>query len=265
MPAASRLRRQTGAFRRREHIFIKQGEQEKAALVYVLIDASASMGWGDPPKSHTALSLAHALGYLALAQHDRLLILPVTPNVSPVVPGQAGTTATAAGSRSLHPLGPLWGKGQAAQLSGYLQAIRFGGRVDLSYTLAGLSRRNLSRGGLVLVISDLLSVQDLARGLAALPAPTWQVVVCHVLHPAELDPTLDGHLQMVDVETGGKKLYTITAKSLDTYRRRMGEWQEQLSQVCREHKAMYTQLSTGWAMETQIIPQLRRDQVVKPL
>jgi uncharacterized protein (DUF58 family) len=249
---------------RQEHVFIKQGEQEKAALVYVLIDASASMGWGQPPKSNVALSLAHALGYLALAQQDRLLVLPVTPSASPVIAGQAGVPAGAA-NRGLHPLGPLWGKGQASQLAGYLQAIRFGGRVDLSYTLAGLSRRNLSRGGLVVVISDLLSVQDLRRGLEALPAPTWQVVVCHLLHPAELDPALDGHLQMVDIETGAKKLYTVTARSLETYRRRLSEWQEQLSQVCREHKAIYSQLSTGWSMETQIIPQLRRDQVVKSL
>ncbi|MBN2501013.1 MAG: DUF58 domain-containing protein, partial [Anaerolineales bacterium] len=49
---------------RSETFFVKQGEQTKEAAVFLLLDCSASMAWGEPPKNQTALALAAALGYL---------------------------------------------------------------------------------------------------------------------------------------------------------------------------------------------------------
>ena len=53
---------------RSEHVFVKLGEQPKEATVYILLDCSQSMDWGDPPKVGTALALAAAIGYMALSQ-----------------------------------------------------------------------------------------------------------------------------------------------------------------------------------------------------
>lgn len=242
---------------RQEHVFIKQGEEQKGAVVYVIIDCSASMGWGEPAKSAAALSLAHALGYLALAHNDRLVIVPV---------GDGGETGRAA----MHPLGPLWGKGQAPMLESYLKALRFRGRVDLAAVLASLPKRNLSRGGLVFVLSDLLGGNqpaggDLADALNKLPSPGWQVIFCHLLHPAELEPRLNGPLEMLDVETGGKKRYTIDARALENYRQHLGAWQEEVAGRCRSARAMYCMLPTDASMENDIIPKLRRERVVVPL
>jgi uncharacterized protein (DUF58 family) len=61
---------------RAEHIFVKQGEQPKEATVYLLLDCSASMAWGSPPKSQAALQLAAALAYLALSHGDRFMLVP---------------------------------------------------------------------------------------------------------------------------------------------------------------------------------------------
>ena len=239
---------------RQEHIFIKQGEQQNAAVVYLLLDCSASMAWGSPPKTNAALSLAHALGYMALAHNDRLVIMPVN-----------GSTTMGRPLDSLHPLGPLWGKGQAPVLSKYFQAVKFQGQVDMAQTLAGLGRRKISRGGLVLVISDLLGVQNLSAGLEALPAPLWNVVFLHLLHPQELSPELNGYFEMQDSETGEKKLYPVTPRVLKTYRQRLDAWRNEISQTCLERKAVYTMIPTHWSLENEILPQLRRDQVVKRL
>jgi uncharacterized protein (DUF58 family) len=236
---------------RQEHVYIKQGEEQKGAAVYVLIDCSASMAWGDPAKSGAALTLAHALGYLALAHSDRLVILPVSDG------GDAGPGV-------MHPLGPLWGKGQAPMLESYLKALRFRGRVDLAGTLVSLPQRNLSRSGLVFVISDLLGTSDFTAALGKLPSPGWQVVFCHLLHPAELEPRLNGPLEMLDVETGGKKRYTIDAKALETYRQRLDAWREDLAGRCRSSRAVYCMLPTDASMESDIIPRLRRERVVIP-
>jgi uncharacterized protein (DUF58 family) len=233
---------------RQEHIFIKQNADPKAELVYLLLDCSASMAWGDPPKSGAALALAGLLGYLALAHQDRLLVVPVTAK-----PG--------------HPLGPLWGKGQAALLERYLQALPFGGQVDMARTLAGLPQRRLSQGGLVLVVSDLLGAQfrTLAKALATLPAPAWKVVFCHLLHPAELNPAIHGYFEMLDIETGQKKQYPVTDRVLELYRQRLQAWRDQIAQACQARKAVYTMLPTNGSIAHEFIPELQRSQVVKRL
>jgi uncharacterized protein (DUF58 family) len=235
---------------RQEHIFIKQGERQKDAAVFLLLDCSASMAWGDPPKSRAAIALANALGYLALAQGDRLTVLPVTGSRPP---------------NGLPPLGPIRGKGQVPMLFNYLQAVRFDGRVDLAQFMAGFGQRKPARGGLILVISDLLNMGELSRGLQAFPRPGWQVVVCHLLHPAEIDPALDGYFELQDIETGQRKRYTITPRALATYRSRLQSWQDQLARTCQERKAAYTVIPANWSLENETIPHLRGIQVVSPL
>jgi len=232
---------------RQEHIFIKQNTDPKAELVYLLLDCSASMAWGKPPKSDTALALANLLGYLALAHQDRLVVLPV------------------AGAPSAGFHHPLWGKGQAALLNRYLQTLSFSGQVDLSRALASLRQRKLSQGGLVLVISDLLGTQDLSKALSALPAPSWKVVFCHLLHPDELNPKINGHFEMQDIETGQKKRYPVTAKVLKQYRLRLQAWRDQVAQTCLERRVVYLMLPTQGSIVQEIIPELLRSRVVKRL
>lgn len=237
---------------RQEHVFIRQGEDQKGAAVYVIIDCSASMGWGEPAKSWATLQLAHALGYLALAHHDRLVVLPVSGK-------------NADGRKAIPLLGPLWGKGQAPALESYLMALRFHGQADLTGVLVGLPQRGLSQGGLVFVLSDLLGGANVVGAPGKLPARGWQVVFCHLLHPQELEPHLTGPLEMLDVETGAKKRYTIDAKALATYRQRLDAWRDDLADRCRSSRAGYCPLPTDASLESDMIPKLRRERVIVPL
>jgi uncharacterized protein (DUF58 family) len=229
---------------RQEHIFIKQGEEPKEVSVYLLIDCSASMRWGEPPKANTLLDLAAALGYLALAHSDRLVIYP-SPNPK------------------IRPLGPVSGKGQVPTLLNYLKTIPFDGRADFSEAVKGFTRRN--RGGLTLVLSDLLDVKRFSNALALLPAPTWDVVVFHLLHPQELEPTLKGDYQMVDIETGRSVNYDVDDTALRMYREKIETWRNDLERSCIENNAFYSLIPTHWSLEREIIPYLRSVQIVSSL
>lgn len=243
---------------RQEHIFVKLGEHPKEATVYILLDCSGSMGWGEPPKSDTALLLAASLGYLALAQGDRLVIVPMRS-----IP----ETSNNPGNQQLATqiLGPITGKGQYPHLLNYLRGLSFGGRLDFDQAIHHFTRHLTIGGGLVLVISDLLYIQDLNKTFESFPVPTWDVIVLHLLHPQELIPSIQGDLEMHDIETDEKKNYDITPKALNTYKERLNTWRESLEFACIQNNHFYTLISSEWSIDRDIIPRLRDLNVVKPL
>lgn len=229
---------------RHEHIFIRQGEQPRDITVTLLLDCSASMGWGNPPKARALRQLAAALGYTALSQGDRLLVDPLGPTGPPR-------------------LGPVSGKGQVPVLLNFLRSLSFAGDLALEDAVRDLTRR--TRGGLVFLISDLLDMPDLDATLELLPSPTWDTVVLHLLHPEELQPVVRGNFQFVDAESGAVANYDVNNKALATYEEHLKQWLAELEGLCLEQNAYYTLLSSGWALAEEMIPHLRSLQVLTSL
>lgn len=231
---------------RAEHIFIKQGEQPKEATIYILLDCSASMGWGKPPKSAALLRIAAALAYLALNAGDRVAVVPLLDKTS-------------------QPLGPVSGKGQLPALTNYMRNLSFSGHTALEESVHTFSRQLRRGSGMVWLISDLLGAGDLDTALNYLPAPTWDVVVLQLLHPEEIHPTLRGDFELRDCESGETANYDLTDSAIQVYLQRMEEWKNQLDALCVRHHAFYTLVSTGWSMEREVLAHFREHDLVKPL
>ena len=229
---------------RSEQIFLKQGEQAQDTDVHLVLGTSASMAWGNPPKNHALLRLTAALGYLALSSDDRLHVVPI------VKPGTAGQEQV------------FKSKGQFPGLWNYLRRLEFSGKADLQATLQYLAGKN--RGGLVLILSDFLDIPEPGPALTLLPRPAWEVSVIQVLHPAELAPAISGDFQMQDSETGAVENYDITPQALENYRLKLDEWRGALEMACVESKAIYTLVSTGSSLETEILAQLHRSRILEP-
>ncbi len=229
---------------RQEHIFIRQGEQPKDVLVYLVLDCSASMQWGNPPKSIKALELAAALGYACLSNGDRLALL----------------TSSEAGFMLL---GPLTGKGQFSNFLHVLQSQTFQGQITLSDMLSELRQKSAEQG-LVIVISDLLGEHDLQNALRILPAPSWEVLLLHLLHPDELDPPLLGHVELEDVESHERASYNIDSKAINLYKVKMQDWLRQLDAQCAQHHVFYYQVNSRAALDKEILPSLRQVGIFQP-
>ena len=231
---------------RSEHVFVKLGEQPKEATVYILLDCSQSMGWGDPPKLETALALAAAIGYMALGQGDRLMVVPFSEKI-------------------IQPLGPITGKGQFTVLINYLREIIPSGCAVLSDVTHSFKKNYALYGGLTFLISDLLGIEDLEKSLELMPAPGWEVAVFQLLHPEELDPRIRGNFEMEDCESGEIINYDLNNEAIKAYKNRLQEWQNELDMICVNQNALYTVIPTNWSLEREIISQLRDLQVVNPL
>jgi hypothetical protein len=247
---------------RSEHIYLKQGEHPQETTVHLLLDTSASMAWGTPPKNHAALSLAAALGYLTLANEDRLQIVPLE--------GLRSSASIRVQS--------FKGKAQFPVLLNHLRTLSFdtaqdasfSGQLDLAESLRTYSR-TAPRGGVLLLLSDLLDTPNLdtatsstlSAGLAAFPRPTWEVTVFHLLHPHELNSPLAGEFELVDAETGQSTNYDLTPQALTAYRQHLQTWREAVEIVCIENKAFYTLIPTNWLLEKETIPHLRKIRILE--
>lgn len=231
------------AYAHQDEIYVRLGEVEQSVAVHLLLDASRSMAYGAPSKLRLAQQLTAALGYLALAQHDRLQIAPF-------------------GDAPQRPFGPARGKGRLHEMLRFVESARADQPTALAQTLAAYSRRH-PLGGLLVICSDLLAPDNLERGLQHLPPPRWQVLVQHLLDRRELQPDLSGPLELEDAETGVRLALTLDAPTLAAYRQNITAWQEQLAQICARRGASYAQTLSDWPLERQVLPYLRARRVLR--
>jgi uncharacterized protein (DUF58 family) len=236
------------AYAHQEQFFVKLGEVEQSLGIHLLLDASRSMAWGAPPKLRVAQQLVAALGYLALAHHDRLHVTPF-------------------GAAPLPGFGPAQGKSRAIELLRFVERQRAEQPTALANVLRAYAKAH-SRGGLLVIVSDLLAPEGLEDGLRALAAPRWQVLVLHILDRRELvgafyETPLQGPIELEDAETGQRLPLTLDSATLAAYRRNVSAWQERVAAMCARRGATYAQALTDWPLERQVVPYLRARRILR--
>ena len=231
------------AYAHQDEVFVKLGEVEQSVDVHLLLDVSRSMAWGAPSKLRLAQQLVAALGYLALAHHDRLHV-------------------TGFGAAPLQSFGPAQGKGRLIELLRFVERQQADQPTALADALRSYARAH-PRGGLLVICSDLLAAEGLEDGLRALSPPRWQTLVLHILDPRELHPDLSGPIELEDAETGQRLPLTLDAATLATYRRNVTAWRERVASACARRGATYAQTLTDWPLEQQVVPYLRGRRILR--
>lgn len=234
-------------YARLERPFIKLLEEEEDLSVQILLDTSGSMDWPesgrDIHKFTYGLRLAAGLGHIALTTGDHL---------------------TVAGLHAGDPQiwGPMRGRGRTLALLDFLEDVRPGGLTDLSGALRDWSLF-ISRPGLVLIISDLLSPTGYERGIDALLGRGSEVAVIHLLSPDETNPPLAGDLSLIDTETHEQQDVTIDGPMRDLYVERFLAWRDQIGAFCVGRGVHYLMIETSVPWEELVLFELRRLQIVK--
>jgi uncharacterized protein (DUF58 family) len=237
-------------YSRTDTLFVRLYEEEEVLNVHLLVDASRSMDWGEPPKLRYARQLAAALGYVALNAANRLFVWPL------------GASASA--------YGPAWGRGRAGAMLTFMDEFRPAQTVtplvaglstgpDLEQSLNTFTSR---AGGLVVLISDLLS-PSWEKALSRLAGRSGEVVVLHTLSPQELRPTLGGDVRLIDRESGASVSVTLNNDAIRLYGQRLAEWRRTVESFCARHGMGYLPIDTATPLETLLFDVLRRRGVVR--
>jgi uncharacterized protein (DUF58 family) len=236
------------AYARLEDLHLKLGEAEHDIRVHVLIDCSASMDWGegDAHKLHYARLLAAAIGYVALANGDRLRVVPF-------------------GGAERQPWGPGSGRQRAAHLLQFLDDLQGGGDITSITRLHQMAREE--RGGLLVVLSDFWHSRALVDGddpiLAPFQLPRWQVLMLHVLHPDELRPDLRGDIELIDSESGERLSIEANAGALAAYSTAAEGWCASVAKMCARRNFGYSRITTDMSLERAALPYLQLREVLR--
>jgi len=240
------------AYGRLGHLYVKQTEAQERLAVHLLLDASQSMAWGAAPASGGrppfpsklgyARNVAAALAYVSLMRYDRVAI-------------------AALGEAPLQ-LAPVQGRGRFAGVVAFLDGVRAAGSMAHDDVLAQY-RVDRRLGGQAVVISDMLSPDGYQDGLDALRRAGLDVLLLHVLSPAELKPEIGGELELVDAETGEIVEVSLTKRTVAEYRERAMAWCADVEQACAERAIGYVRVTTDMPLDDFLLRALRAGMLLK--
>jgi uncharacterized protein (DUF58 family) len=228
---------------RLERLLIKTFVQELDVPVYFLLDTSASMRLGRPPKAVYASQLALALGYLALRNLDRVGLFPFAERLAESVPPRHGMAQFSRFLRTLSGIDPHGQTSLGRSVEDFLSQTR--------------------ETGIVVLISDFLTSDDLREPLARLSYRGDDIVAIQVLDRNDIAPTLTGPIQFRDVETDQQTLLSVGPGTLEAYRKRFADYETTLRREFEGHRVPLFVVATDRPLEKFIHEDLRAGGILR--
>lgn len=212
-------------YARTDRTYIKRFQGETNTTVNVLLDTSASMGFGEPvSKLEQAKYLCASLAYVTSKQHDAL---GMTVFDEVVRESQAPSARPDSLPRAL----------------ALLERTDAGKGTDIMEALGNL-RASITRRGLLVVVSDLYAnPDDFLNALQPFAHSGQDIAVFQLLDNEELEPSSKTISAFKDLET--EEAVVVDPDFLKTrYRESFAAHCESIKQACRRVGADYTRVLT---------------------
>ena len=228
---------------RLDQLFLKLFLEEQDLTVHVAIDASASMGFGEPSKEIFIKKLAAALAYISLVNNNRVTI-------SAFGDGLRTQLANMRGRNYLQQMAELLLTLEADGVSNFDSACRqvVAGRIG---------------SGIMIVLSDFFFKAGFDAGLRRLMARQYDLYVIQVLSPQELSPDISGDLKLIDIEDADTAEITVSGALLKYYKRNLNAYCNQLKDFCARRGATYVLVNSADSVESLVLNYLRRIRLLR--
>jgi uncharacterized protein (DUF58 family) len=230
------------AFARLGKLFVRLRAREESSNVYLLVDASASMGVGRPTKFTFARRVAGALAAAALSGLDAVAV------------GFLRGASCDAGER-------VTGSDRLPEVLRALEAASAEGETDVAAGLARFLDQSPERG-VIVVLSDFWCEGDLTGPLAAARELGFEGSLVQVLGPAEIEPTSAGRERLIDSESGTELEMRLSPAVREAYSEERLRFQEDLAATAAGSGFRSAALRTDTRLEDAVLVDLRRAGVV---
>ncbi|MDG2381933.1 MAG: DUF58 domain-containing protein [Pirellulaceae bacterium] len=228
---------------RHDELLLKRFQEEQDLHVYLFLDCSQSMRFGEPQKFDYARQITAALAYIALADLDRVSI-----------------NAFAGEILATYPL--TRGKDCVLSLLSFLEELEpVGQDTNLERCATDFVHRQ-SRSGLAIVVSDLMDPHGYREGLDRLRFHRFEPYLVHLYHQNEANPQLRGDVELVDAETRERKKVTVNERGLARYRQVFQQFLESSQDYAARYGMGYVQSSTELPFDELVLRMMRHSGTV---
>ena len=219
-------------------LLVRLYEEEEDLSIYLIVDCSTSMGFGNNKKFDQARRLCAALAYVGLANLDRVTIVGVNDAVISRMP----TTR---------------GKGRIFKVFEFLSQLEPRGVTDLGSALKTFVAQH-KRRGLAVLFSDLYDPAGFEAGINMLRYNKFEPYVVEVVDPAESRPALKGDVRIYDCETGEERELTVTDAMLDKMQQAAGEYRASIERFCVQKQVPYFPADVNTPFDELVLRVFRR-------
>ncbi|RLS37998.1 MAG: DUF58 domain-containing protein [Planctomycetota bacterium] len=222
-------------FGRRDRFYVRQYEMESDLICHLLVDTTESMSYQSEKSSVTKLEyarwLAAATGFVITQQQDLISLSSIDQSLRMLVP-PGGRMA------HWHNVVPELEKLEAL-------ASQKGDQSETPFqTALEQFAEQSQRRAVVVVISDCLRpMEEIVSGMRALRSRKHDVLLLHLLDPAELEFPFEGPVLFQGLEALGEQL--VETRSLQAaYQAEARIFCESLERECRDIHADYSRVLT---------------------
>jgi uncharacterized protein (DUF58 family) len=215
-----------------DRYYIKEYEDETNLRAHLVLDASASMDYASDgiSKFDYGCTLTASLAYLILRQQDAAGIVTFSDHIESFVPPRAKRDYMTQIVHALEQRGPA-------------------GDTNVGKILEDIAGQ-IKRRGLVILVSDLLDEpEQILKGLRLFRFKGNDVIVFHVLDPAELDLPFDGNILFEDSEEENLKVIADPKTIRATYQAVVQEFITQMRQQCHDSAIDYQLIATSTPLD----------------
>jgi uncharacterized protein (DUF58 family) len=226
-------------FARSDRYYVKKFDADTNLACHLLLDTSASMGYGAGAMTKLAYgaTLAAAIAWLVSGQRDAVGLTTFDDHVN-------GRLAPRVRAGHLH------------QILLALEKVKPSAGSDVAKPLRELAE-GLERRGLVVLISDLLDEpESVVNGLMLLGARGMEVVVFHVLDEAERTFPFEGPLLFKDLESR-EEVLAVPAAVREPYLAELGKHTDAYARALHGAGMDYQVVSTATPLDASLLGYLR--------
>jgi len=233
-------------YARLDKLFLKMFLEEEDLSLLLAIDTSASMNWGNPGKFIFAQRLAMALGYIGLANHNRV-------------------TLYAFDSTGMRPLPNLRGRRRTQEMGKWLLNQEPGGASSFDDAMRSIALSRQGKG-VMCILSDFMFKEGYDKGLRYLAGGGYDTYCLQILSPEEIDPGkagLAGDLRLTDIEDEDVSDVTVSAALLKRYKENLNAYCGRLREFCVRRGMLHLTIDTKTDLTTLLLDYLRKRGLLK--
>jgi uncharacterized protein (DUF58 family) len=214
-------------YARTDKFYIKRFEAERNLTVHILVDSSASMGFGSKKVGVTKFEYAAQVGlgfaYIAMRNNEKFNLSTFTEHVSAFKPKK--------------------GAGNLAYLFDYMGNMRIEGKSSFLQSMEEYRKRITSKSFIIFISDFLYDLNEVEEILSRYRRS--QVFVIQVLDIEERDLSLQGDLILEDSETQTKLRTFVSMRLKNTYQQKLEEHIARLKDICERSGASFISVSTN--------------------